>query len=401
MFFSPFFCSSFFPCKAKSLLKVRSLLGETAFVAAKKQLLQQVKSADKLAQLLEIEFVDAKDLQDLAPKSSSKPPPVLDSGLDVTTAFCLIVDVKTAIVNEIRSKFDKAFERWPPHINLFFPFVPFADFGDFGDRIGRAVEGFGEFDLPLDSASFFSQGKDRCTFNLQPSDDSQLQKLFKIVETACGPKVAGGKKKPFHPHLTLGQCNKADVNNMLVMVKEKLGSIAFRVTELCMIARFDDSPFKVIRKLPLIKRPVVAAGNDNDAVVAGNDNNAVVAVASVVGHDRAGKNDNGPREDLHILSCDNVQLLLLPQCASPIPGTCNFFLTFADDASPPDECEESEYVLVLLDTSASMNHDSQGRYLAPGSDDHPDSSIRKGVCVCFGFFFFKKFFYVIILQRRI
>jgi 2'-5' RNA ligase len=178
-------------------------------------------------------------------------PTLLDSGLDVTTALCLVVDVKADAVNAVRVKHDKACARWPPHINFVFPFVPFSQFPAVGDAIALAIASFGEFELVLDNVSHFSQGKGKCTFNLQPTDDSKLQKLFALVEKACPPVVADKKRKPFHPHLTLGQCEKKDLESMLSAVRKEVGTVSMRVTHLSMIARFEDKPFEVIKTLPL------------------------------------------------------------------------------------------------------------------------------------------------------
>jgi hypothetical protein len=47
-----------------------------------------------------------------------------------------------------------------------------------------------------------------------------------------------------------------------------------------------------------------------------------------------------------------------------------------------DPASLDELVLVLLDTSSSMNHDAAGMYQAPDSPDHPDSSIKQARKVC-------------------
>jgi len=46
-----------------------------------------------------------------------------------TTALAITLpDEFVAQVNKIRSKHDKAFPRWMPHVNLLFPFIPVAEF---------------------------------------------------------------------------------------------------------------------------------------------------------------------------------------------------------------------------------------------------------------------------------
>jgi hypothetical protein len=173
--------------QAKALHKIRGLLPPEGFGQAKKQLLDCVKEFSHLTALMEIDgFMDNADViylknkltphqVVLAPVAVARAPVTLGSGLDVTTALCLIVTVKEDEVNSIRSVFDKAFKRWPPHVNLFFPFVPHAAFDEYAERIGRAIESFGDFELLFDKPAFFSQGKGQNTFNLQPKNDAKLQ----------------------------------------------------------------------------------------------------------------------------------------------------------------------------------------------------------------------------------
>ncbi len=179
-FFLCFVRSLIFLNKAKSLIQLKSILDETSFANAKKQILERVRTADDLANLFELGFVERKDFEEIrtrvtAQQKQKQQPPVLQSGLDVTTALCLVIDCKSDEISSVRSKFDKAAKRWPPHINLFFPFVPVADFSSVAARLQNILWNFGSFDLLLDNPSFFSQGKGQVTFNLQPGDDAKLQ----------------------------------------------------------------------------------------------------------------------------------------------------------------------------------------------------------------------------------
>lgn len=48
---------------------------------------------------------------------------------DTSTALTLIISpTYHQKINEIRSKHDKAYPRWMPHINFMFPFVPLEQF---------------------------------------------------------------------------------------------------------------------------------------------------------------------------------------------------------------------------------------------------------------------------------
>ena len=377
--------------QAQSLLSLRALLGESAFLDAKTKLLASAKTTEVLAALMEVPgFLDSSDIARLSGKAASAAAAepkgkLLDSGLDVTTALCLIVNgvSNDNAIQSVRQAYDAAFERWPPHINFFFPFLPVSQFPELEDRIGRAIETFGPFELVLDKPSFFSQGKGKVTFNLQASDESKLQQLYDVVKKSL-PEDFPEPKKAFHPHLTLGQCQKDELD--AILAKNPIGPVRIRVDHLSMIARFGKEPFQVMHKLPLepvANRPKFAAPVPVAAPVAAvarqvafaapvpNDNNAVVVPAA-----------KGRTEPiLQLWSESGAQLLLLPTCASPNPNTVPFYAV-ADMKEAGVEVETEQFVMILLDCSSSMNCDAAGVYQAPDSPDHPDSPIAKARRVC-------------------
>ncbi len=392
--------------QAKSLLAVRALIGVAAFDKAKADLIEKLSSGDQLAQLMDLDgFLTADDVMSLAKKltAASAPPParnaaVLDSGLDTTTALALLIDDADLVarVNSIRKDHDSAFGRWMPHINFLFPFVTLAKFAHYGDTIGRAIETFGPFEVVLDSYSFFSQGKGKCTFNLQPSDDSKLQALFARVMAAV-PEIK--PSKDFHPHLTLGQCQKPELDSMLAKAKTAIcEKVVLRVSHLSMISRSGKTdPFEIKAVLPLTPQERVPAvsGNNNNAIVEERPRATafVAAAVAAVGRNDNNNNDNnvpvpvvrgGQMDSMLQLWVDGAQLLLLPQYASPAVDSRPYFVcadlkTAGENGSAQ---EDDQFVLIMLDVSSSMNHDQLNRYQAPDSPDHPDSSIKKARRVC-------------------
>ena len=50
---------------------------------------------------------------------------------------------------------DKGIYRWPPHINLLYPFVPFDAFDEAASLLGAALEQVEPFDVTLDSLDVF------------------------------------------------------------------------------------------------------------------------------------------------------------------------------------------------------------------------------------------------------
>jgi poly(A) polymerase len=163
--------------------------------------------------------------------------------MDTTTALAIVTDSKTALkCNEIRSKYDKAHNRWMPHINLLFPFVPTLKF----DKIKELLDGkFESFEIPLTEIGFFSQKKD-ATFHVKPDKKTtkKLEEIYKTILTLLETEV-NFKTKPFHPHLTLAQCKKGDKDAMLKELNEWLGKGLTIKFELVLLNRSPSSGDKM------------------------------------------------------------------------------------------------------------------------------------------------------------
>jgi hypothetical protein len=72
----------------------------------------------------------------------------LANGLSTTTALALIVDpgALCTSINVIRAEHDKAFPRWMPHVNFYFPFVPIESFPAMSVRISAILKSIDPFD---------------------------------------------------------------------------------------------------------------------------------------------------------------------------------------------------------------------------------------------------------------
>lgn len=130
----------------------------------------------------------------------------LKTNLDTTTALAFVLpDEFVEKINLIRQKYDKAVNRWPPHINFLFPFLPVSEFEIIESQL-ESLQQFGSFQINFNRLGYFSQGKDNITFHLKLDYESEIkfQSLFKEIRKLL-PNVTV-KRPDFHPHLTLGQC---------------------------------------------------------------------------------------------------------------------------------------------------------------------------------------------------
>ncbi|KAF0690409.1 Aste57867_18141 [Aphanomyces stellatus] len=118
------------------------------------------------------------------------------------------VDTSYAAVQAIRQVHDKAYDRWPPHINLLYPFLaqPSRDLDVILARVQGAVD-----ELPpiapsrFDTLGHFVHSKKSSTVFLAPRGDvgqaiERLQAALQAAFPECNHDT-----RPFVPHLTLGQ----------------------------------------------------------------------------------------------------------------------------------------------------------------------------------------------------
>ena len=160
--------------------------------------------------------------------------------MDTTTALALVLRGQFCDkINEIRSVHDRAYPRWPPHINFLFPFIEKELFPEAIEKLNTVLKDFGEFELIFNQLSYFPQGKN-ATFHLKVANDTKLQELFKKIQEAL-PEIKS-KHDKFEPHLTLGQCKKADVNAELDRLRANWLGFGFtvKVKDICLLSRSKD-----------------------------------------------------------------------------------------------------------------------------------------------------------------
>ncbi|ESO89026.1 hypothetical protein LOTGIDRAFT_106220 [Lottia gigantea] len=163
-------------------------------------------------------------------------------------------------IQNIRSKFDKAYDRWMPHINLIYPFAPDSEFSNLLPRLKDQLQNVAPFTVVFtkDSIGYFEHGQ-RCGLWLKPlihsqqysrpTDSNHLQQLFPNFND-----LNVINEKGFQPHLTLGQFKHNEIQRVVNDLKQNWKPVNFKVDEIFLISRkgFSD-PFEI--------RDSVALGN--------------------------------------------------------------------------------------------------------------------------------------------
>ena len=173
---------------------------------------------------------------------------------DTTTALALVLPEEYhEEINKIRALYDRAYPRWPPHINFLFPFAPVDFFPEAENRLVNALKNFGSFELDISEIGYFTQKK--CvTVHLKPKDTTKLKDLFEII-TKIIPEVKP-KHAEFNPHLTIAQFSKKDAQKEIQKLEEWTNNnvLKINIDHICLINRSkqdNNVPFSIHTRINL------------------------------------------------------------------------------------------------------------------------------------------------------
>lgn len=139
------------------------------------------------------------------------------------SAVCVILPQELwGPVQEIRKEHDKAYERWPPHINFLFPFISDQYFVEAAQILTETLANVPPFVVRFKELSYFEQSK-AWTVHLKPTTEKdasgkdpliELQKLIQSQFPYCD-QLSTRSPDGFHPHLTVAQFPKV---NLLILL---------------------------------------------------------------------------------------------------------------------------------------------------------------------------------------
>ena len=156
----------------------------------------------------------------------------------------------------IRSVHDKAYKRWPPHINLMYPFLTDTGIVDVIPALMKELSQVAPFKVTFDSAGFghFTHKKS-ATIWVCPSPAQKIisveDRLLRAVPQ-CND-LAEFSDAGFAPHLTLGQASNATVEKTVAKFAGSWTPCSCTVDALYVLTREGDEPFTVAWVLPLGK----------------------------------------------------------------------------------------------------------------------------------------------------
>lgn len=162
------------------------------------------------------------------------------------TALCIISSPQTwPRINDIRSLYDKAYGKWPPHINLVYPFVQRDVLDEAADIVSQLVQSQSSgIDIDIQDAGLFKHSKHN-TIYLKPTTESS-QKLS-LLANKLRRAFNRADDAEFQPHLTVAQSEDVDsdshkflFNKAQLLANTKL---SWTSTQLAIMVR-DETPDK-------------------------------------------------------------------------------------------------------------------------------------------------------------
>lgn len=171
-------------------------------------------------------------------------------------------------IQSIRQKHDRQINRWPPHVNLLYPFVPVSEFENAAKKLAHALSTLAAFDMAMETIDHFAHSKNSYTAWLRPEQSKEfvaLQAICQSVFPICDDVAARGA---FVPHLTVGQCKgQKAVDELISEAGWKASSTS--CGEICLISRQgNDDPFEIHWRVQLgesipLPGPAVAAVSED------------------------------------------------------------------------------------------------------------------------------------------
>jgi|GEM_PF-184633 len=160
-------------------------------------------------------------------------------------------------IETLRSKHDRNYERWMPHVTLLYPFVPEEHFAEAEALIAEALRELNPFQVTLSGFSHFEH-RGSVTAWLRPEDrpHGAIKELQAVLQTALPQCDEQGRKSEngFTPHLSVGQLPRsspAEIRRTLSAWERDWKPLTFEAHEVCLISRRGDVPFEVRRRVQL------------------------------------------------------------------------------------------------------------------------------------------------------
>ncbi|EKG15696.1 Endonuclease/exonuclease/phosphatase [Macrophomina phaseolina MS6] len=149
-------------------------------------------------------------------------------------------------VDTLRAAYDKAYQKWPAHLNLVYPFVHPDSIQTAASLVRSALSkaNLKETKLKLSETGYFTH-KHSSTVFIRPEDDHELQH----IRAAVLAEFHQSATQPYSPHMTIGQASNEELRDSLQAKASLIPSVEWPLKELAILVRGEDNAMKVSRTI--------------------------------------------------------------------------------------------------------------------------------------------------------
>lgn len=157
-------------------------------------------------------------------------------------------------INSLRSAYDKAYQKWPAHVNLVYPFVHPQSLPAATTLVHSALNKV-ELHMQLNETGHFAH-KHSSTVYVRPRHDDHLRRLHRALLTGFHHTTTDD----YHPHLTVGQAGAGndELRDSLLAKARLLPAIEWPLNELVVLLRGEDNVMR-----PWCTIPIATDGSDH------------------------------------------------------------------------------------------------------------------------------------------
>mmetsp|Transcript_26660 Transcript_26660/g.23473 ORF Transcript_26660/g.23473 Transcript_26660/m.23473 type:complete len:198 (+) Transcript_26660:1-594(+) len=170
-------------------------------------------------------------------------------------------------IQKIRQKYDPAYQRWMPHINIFFPFIDSRYFPQISEYIQNDIikkHDFKAFDIQLSRFDVFDRVRGQLTQQentrietlfLRPNKygSIQIQRLYEQLATIWHEFRTWDTYQNnyiYNPHLTVGKFKISDLSYYKMQFQSNWKSITWKCDAIYLISRTGNGAFQIKERIP-------------------------------------------------------------------------------------------------------------------------------------------------------
>ncbi|GAB5358994.1 hypothetical protein AAMO2058_000506700 [Amorphochlora amoebiformis] len=152
-------------------------------------------------------------------------------------------------IEQIRSKHDKAAKKWPPHMNLVFPFVDRGTFEKKRKELQKKLNSVPPIRIKLDRFKTMETKKKKAGKRFICLTSEGLERDLKLV-TECVASVYPQCEIRV-PHLTVGQLGEKDCEQTIKEWQKEWKPLEFTSTELTFLEKMTSGVYTPVFELAL------------------------------------------------------------------------------------------------------------------------------------------------------